>query len=36
MFMLRLDDHGIFTKDVEFFKGMFVFDANDEVIAKLE
>ncbi len=31
-----LDDHGIFTKDVEFFKGMFAFDANDEVIAKLD
>lgn len=31
-----LDDHGIFTKDVEFFKGEFVFDANDKVIAKLK
>jgi isoleucyl-tRNA synthetase len=31
-----VDDFGRFTKDVEFFAGRFVFDANKEVIAKLE
>jgi isoleucyl-tRNA synthetase len=31
-----LDDHGRFTDDVEFFKGEFVFDANDHVIEKLK
>ncbi len=31
-----VDDYGRFTKDVEFFAGQFVFDANKDVIAKLE
>ncbi len=31
-----VDDHGRFTDDVEFFAGKFVFDTNDEVIAKLK
>ena len=31
-----VDDDGRFTKDVEFFAGQFVFDANKAVIAKLE
>ncbi len=31
-----VDDDGRFTKDVEFFAGQFVFDANKGVIAKLE
>ncbi len=31
-----VDDHGKFTDEVEFFKGKFVFDANDAVIAKLK
>ncbi len=31
-----LDDYGCFTKDVEFFAGKFVFDANEDVIAKLK
>ncbi len=31
-----VDDHGIFTEDAEFFSGKFVFDANDDVIAKLK
>jgi len=31
-----VDDHGRFTKDVELFAGKFVFDTNDEVIAKLK
>jgi isoleucyl-tRNA synthetase len=31
-----VDDNGVFTDDVEFFKGQFVFDANDNVIAKLK
>jgi len=31
-----LDDYGCFTDDVEFFKGKFVFDANDDVIEKLK
>jgi len=30
-----VDDHGIFTDEAEFFSGKFVFDANDDVIAKL-
>jgi len=30
-----VDEHGIFTDDVEFFKGKFVFDANTDVIEKL-
>ncbi len=31
-----VDDGGRFTKEVEFFAGQFVFDANKAVIAKLE
>ncbi len=31
-----VDDEGKFTKDVEYFAGMFVFDANGHVIKKLE
>ena len=31
-----VDENGRFTKDVEFFAGQFVFDANDAVIAKLK
>jgi len=31
-----VDDRGRFTDEVEFFKGKFVFDANDDVIAKLK
>lgn len=31
-----VDDHGKFTEDVEFFAGQFVFDANENVIKKLE
>ncbi|RTZ93007.1 MAG: isoleucine--tRNA ligase [Deltaproteobacteria bacterium] len=31
-----LDDDGRFTKDVPFFAGQFVFDANEAVIRKLE
>ncbi len=31
-----VDDQGRFTKDVPFFAGQFVFDANKSVIAKLE
>jgi isoleucyl-tRNA synthetase len=31
-----VDDDGCFTKDVAFFAGKFVFDANDSVIEKLE
>jgi len=31
-----VDDHGLFTDDVEFFRGKFVFDANDDVNAKLK
>lgn len=31
-----VDDAGRYTKDVEFFAGQFVFDANKAVIAKLE
>jgi len=31
-----VDDQGIFTDEVEFFKGKFVFDANKDVIAKLK
>ncbi len=31
-----LDDCGCFTKDVGFFAGQFVFDANPNVIAKLD
>ncbi len=30
-----VDEHGLFTDDVEFFKGKFVFDANKDVIDKL-
>jgi isoleucyl-tRNA synthetase len=30
-----VDDDGCFTEDIEFFGGMFVFDANSPVIAKL-
>ncbi|MDA8124859.1 MAG: isoleucine--tRNA ligase [Deltaproteobacteria bacterium] len=30
-----VDDNGRFTKDVQFFAGQFVFDANGAVIAKL-
>ena len=30
-----VDDRGCFTDDVEFFKGQFVFKANNEVVAKL-
>ncbi|MGC8908355.1 MAG: isoleucine--tRNA ligase [Desulfomonilaceae bacterium] len=30
-----VDEHGMFTPDVEFFKGKFVFDANPDVIEKL-
>ena len=31
-----VDDAGKFTEDVEHFAGQFVFDANDNVIKKLE
>ncbi|MDQ7782656.1 MAG: isoleucine--tRNA ligase [Desulfomonilaceae bacterium] len=31
-----VDDHGVFTDEAEFFSGKFVFDANDDVIAKLQ
>ena len=31
-----VDDDGKFTRDVKDFAGMFVFDANDAVIAKLK
>ena len=31
-----VDDHGVFTDEAEFFAGKFVFDANDDVIAKLK
>jgi len=31
-----VDDHGVFTDEVDFFKGKFVFDANKDVIAKLK
>jgi isoleucyl-tRNA synthetase len=31
-----VDDHGCFTDEVEMFRGQFVFDANREIIAKLE
>ncbi len=30
-----VDDAGLFTEDVEFFAGQFVFDANDSVMKKL-
>lgn len=30
-----VDDDGCFTDDVEFFKKLFVFDANEKIIAKL-
>ncbi len=30
-----VDDHGVFTDEAEFFTGKFVFEANDDVIAKL-
>jgi isoleucyl-tRNA synthetase len=31
-----VDDHGHFTDEAEFFSGKFVFDANRDVIAKLQ
>ncbi len=31
-----VDDHGLFTDEVEFFSGKFVFAANKDVIAKLK
>jgi len=31
-----VNDRGLFTDDVELFSGKFVFDANEDVIAKLE
>jgi isoleucyl-tRNA synthetase len=31
-----VDDHGVFTDEVDFFAGKFVFDANDDVIRKLK
>lgn len=31
-----VNDNGIFTKEAEYFSGKFVFDANKDVIAKLE
>ncbi len=31
-----VDDDGCFTKDVEFFAGQFVFDANENVIKKID
>jgi isoleucyl-tRNA synthetase len=31
-----VDDAGLFTEDVEFFAGQFVFDANEHVIKKLD
>jgi isoleucyl-tRNA synthetase len=31
-----VDDHGRFTDDVEFFAGQKVFEANDQVVAKLK
>jgi isoleucyl-tRNA synthetase len=31
-----VDDDGKFTEDVKYFSGQFVFDANDDVIHKLE
>ncbi len=31
-----VDDGGLFTKDVKYFAGQFVFDANKNVIAKLK
>lgn len=30
-----VDDRGLFTDEVEYFSGKFVFDANDDVIGKL-
>lgn len=30
-----VDDHGRFTDEVDYFSGMFVFDANDKVVSKL-
>ena len=30
-----VDEHGVFTDDVDFFRGKFVFDANKDVIEKL-
>ncbi len=31
-----VDDHGLFTDEVEYFSGKFVFDANKDVIQKLK
>ena len=31
-----VDDHGVFTDEVDFFAGKFVFDANEDVIRKLK
>lgn len=31
-----VDDKGRFTEDVEFFKGMFIYDANEPILKKLE
>ena len=31
-----VDDNGCFTDDIEFFKGQFVFDANENINAKLK
>jgi isoleucyl-tRNA synthetase len=31
-----VDDHGVFTDEVDFFAGKFVFDANQDVIRKLK
>ena len=31
-----VDDHGVFTEEVDFFAGKFVFDANEDVIRKLK
>jgi isoleucyl-tRNA synthetase len=31
-----IDEHGLFTDEVDFFRGKFVFDANKDVIEKLK
>ncbi len=31
-----VDDNGRFTEEVDFFSGQFVFDANDDIIARLD
>ncbi|HMK34129.1 MAG TPA: isoleucine--tRNA ligase [Desulfomonilaceae bacterium] len=31
-----VDDHGVYTPEVDYFAGTFVFDANKDVIAKLQ